>query len=155
MTTDVAISEEQARAALLEIEKIERAIDRAFQPIADSLDLRDRAAVEKHIKHLRDDIVKPYLLDNGGALEEAELGTKARIQPTYNSPTYDLVTAASQETGPADLADAAKAGMLRLDNGMLEKFRGSAGASWADRLFRFRIPGGLKSNNLYIDRGKN
>jgi hypothetical protein len=39
------------------------------------------------------------------------------------------------------LIEAAKAGMVRLDHTMLSKFRKDAGATWADDLAKFEMPG--------------
>jgi len=150
-TQDIVIDEAFATEALVEIEKIERALDGAYQVIADSLGLEDRKAVENRIKHLREKVIKPYLEQHGGSIKDGELGVSASIRPRSNV-TYDLVTVAQTDKGPAALVEAARAGMLRMDNTSLERFRGGAGATWANLLFRFRQVG--STANLIIERKK-
>lgn len=157
MTTEVdkEISEEAAHRALTERVKIERALNRAYQEIADSLGLKDRAAVQKHLDDLNDTI-KRYLIDNGGQLHDGEFDVTARVQVRSNI-SYDLPTAAQTEQGPAALAEAARAGLLKLDNKGLEKFRGSSGtssAAWADHLWKFRNAHGATYALMPLEWGK-
>jgi hypothetical protein len=154
LTTETAervIDEAAATEALVELEKVERALDGAYQVIADSLGLKDRKAVDAHIKNLRDKVIKPYLEQNGGSIADGELGVSARIQPRANY-SYDLVTLVESEEGQKALVEAATHGWLKLDNTGLERFRGKAGATWADKLFAFRQVG--NTPNLIVERGK-
>ena len=153
MTTETKESptQEEAMAALTALELIERAIDRAYVPVADSLGADGRKGVDKRIKSLRDEI-KVYLEEQGGRLHEGELETTATLQVRTSTPSFDLVTCASTEEGQAALIEAAKAGMVRVDFPMLKRFREQAGATWADTVWRYHMPGGTTSA-LIIERG--
>lgn len=144
MTTDTVIDERTALDALREIEKVERALDDAYQLIADSLHLADRKAVDGYIKARRD-TVKAYLDEHGGTLRDGELNVTAERQVRGIAPKYDLVTLAQREGGPEALTEAARAGQLLVDNKALEQFRGSHGAAWADLIFSMREPPGATS----------
>ena len=151
-TTERVIDEQAAHEALTKVERIERAIDEGYEAIADSLLLKDRAAVEKHLKSLKD-TVKQYLNEQGGELHDGEFDVTARLQERRGTPTYDLVTCVDSDEGFDAIIEAARAGMLRVDHPMLERFRKSAGASWADVLARYEMPG-TGTVALLIERGK-
>lgn len=141
MTTDITTSEAVALDKLAQVAKTEKAIERAFQPIADSLMVSGKKGVEDYIKSLKDDI-KAFLNESTEpALYDGELQWTAKLQPRAGTPTYDLVTCAQTDAGPAAIIEAAKAGMLRCDDKMLSRFRKDAGAPWADTIERYKMPG--------------
>lgn len=145
---------ETGRDFLLQLERIERAIDRAYQPVLDSLDLRDRKGLENEIKRLRDGIKAELEAEhergNDEGLHDGELEVAAKLQFRGGSPTYDCVTLA--DASPDALIEAAKAGMVRVDHTALERFRKNGGATWADTIWRAQMPG-TGSVALLIERG--
>lgn len=141
MTTDIQIDEAVALDKLTQVAKAEQAIERAFQPIADSLMVSGKKGVEQYIQSLKDDI-KGFLMDaTEPFLFDGELQWGAKLQHRAGQATYDLVTAAQTTTGPDAIIEAAKAGYLRVDDKMLSRFRKESGATWADELWRYRMPG--------------
>lgn len=143
---------EQAHAALVEIEKVERAIDRAYQPIASSLMVDGRNGVEKYIKE-RKDALKAYMEANGGPVTDGELGVKARLETRNTAATYDIETLLKTKDGSSALIEAGERGYVRIDDKMLLDFRKrSPGASWADAIYRARMQTG-QTTAIYIDRG--
>ncbi len=86
--------------------------------------------------------VKSYMGEAVAELRDGETGVVARIQERGGSPTYDLATLAASEGAPA-IIDAARAGMLRVDAVMLDRFRKAAGAIWADDIASVAMPGAL------------
>ena len=143
---------EQAHAALVEIEKVERALDRAYQPVADSLELADRKAVDNYIKTRRE-ALKAYMQEHGGPVTDGELGVKARLETRNTAATYDIETLLKTKDGSSALIEAGERGYVRIDDKMLLDFRKrSPGASWADAIYRARMQTG-QTTAIYIDRG--
>ena len=143
---------EQAHAALVEIEKVERALDNAYQMIASSLMLNGRNGVEKYIKE-RKDALKVYMDANGGPVTDGELGVTARLEPRNMPATYDIATLLQTKDGLDALREAGEGGYVRIDDKRLTDFRKrTPGASWADAIFRARMPIG-QTTAIYIDRG--
>ena len=87
------------------------------------------------------DALKQYMtLRNLSVLEDAETGRVAKITDRESSPLYDLVSLA-KAGNMGILADAALAGLLRVDHVALKRFRDGNGASWLDELWRYQMPG--------------
>lgn len=142
---------EAAHAALVEVAKVERAIESAYQPIASSLMVGGRNGVEKYVKE-RKDALKAYIEQHGGPVTDGELGVKARVEARNAPATYDIETLLKTKDGPAALIEAGERGYVRIDDRMLQDFRKrSPGASWADAIFRSRMQTG-QTSALYIDR---
>ena len=143
---------EAAHAALVDIEKVERALDNAYQMIASSLMLNGRNGVERYIKE-RKDALKAFMENNGGPVTDGELGVKARLEPRNMPATYDIATLLKTKGGLEALREAGEGGYVRIDDKMLNDFRKrSPGASWADAIYRARMQTG-QTTAIYIDRG--
>lgn len=96
--------------------------------------------------------LRQYLELNGlDSLRDGELGVTVRLQERKGADTFDLVSAA--ETHPDAVIAAAKAGMARLDAVMFTRFRKDAGASWADRIDGYRMPG-TGSTAMVVERDR-
>lgn len=143
-----------ARRVLSDYELTERAIDRAYQPIASSLMVDGRNGVVK-LQDARKAAIKGFIEQNDNeAIEDGELEVTARLSVRATTPQYDLITCANTTEGQYALLEAARAGLLRVDHKMLTDFRKrSGGASWADTLARYSMPAGATSA-IYIDRGR-
>jgi len=141
---------EAAHAALVEVAKVERAIESAYQPIASSLMVDGRNGVEKYVKE-RKDALKAYIEQHGGPVTDGELGVKARIEARNTPAIYDISTLLKTKDGPEALIEAGERGYVRIDDRMLQDFRKrSPGASWADAIFRSRMQTG-QTSALYIE----
>lgn len=142
MTTEVPVIEAIVRDKLSQVAKVERAIDRAFLPIADSIQVNGgRKGVEDFLKKLKQDI-KDYLEDGTeNAIYDGELNVEARLQTRSGTPQYDLVTLSQREGAGEVLIEAARAGVLRADDKALQRFIDNAGASWAETINRMKMPG--------------
>lgn len=120
---------ESRRAALEALNEI-ALINEALSP----LEARKRALTAT---------VRSYMgMNMATSMRDGETGVVARIQERRGSPTYDLATLAAGEGAPA-IIDAARAGMLRVDAVMLDRFRKAAGAIWADDIASVAMPGAL------------
>ena len=97
--------------------------------------------LEKARKAASDELKQGMALDGRMLLADPERGLLARLQDRAGTPVYDLVRATETVEGCEAIIEAAKAGMLRLDDTMLKRFRDGAGAGWADTLNRFKGPG--------------
>lgn len=141
VTTDTKDTEAIAHERLVRVAKTEQAIERAYQPIADSLMVSGKKGVEEFLKHQKD-AIKAFLNESSEPfIHDGELGWTAKLQARQGTPTYDLVTCANTEAGPEAIIEAARAGMLRIDHSMLRDFRKESGAGWADVINRFQMPG--------------
>lgn len=141
MTTELRADEQIALEKLNQVARVERAIDRAYEDIATSLVVDGRKGVEKYVQALKDSI-KEYLSDAPEPfIYDGELQWIARLQHRAGPATYDLVTCANTGEGAQSILEAAKAGMLRVDDKMLVRFRKEAGAHWADVIERYRMAG--------------
>ena len=97
--------------------------------------------------------VRDYMALNGfEVLEDGETGVRAKFQDRTGQPLYDLVSAAHVGHGTLAILDAAKAGMLRVDAQMLKRFRSGSGATWADVLEGYAMPG-PQTTALIIEKG--
>ncbi len=113
-----------------------------------ALDLVNAIAVlHAQLKPLEDtkkravDQLKQWMaLEGLGELRDGEHGLVARLQDRKGTPVYDLVRLVKDDKIEA-LIDAAAAGMARIDHAMLARFRKDAGASWADTLAHYEMPG--------------
>lgn len=143
---------EEAHAALVEIAKVERAIENAYQPIASILMVDGKTGVEKYVKERRD-ALKAYIEEHGNeSVTDGELGVRARIEPRKSPATYDIETLLKSKDGPSALIEAGERGYVRIDDKMLSDFRKrSPGATWADAIWESRMQAGQISA-LYIDR---
>lgn len=92
-------------------------------------------------KRAVDELKQLMLLSDTNELPVPEFGITARIQDRKGTPTYDLVRLVESTEGCEALVSAAGAGMVRIDNTMLSRFRKDAGASWADAIARVEMPG--------------
>ena len=85
--------------------------------------------------------VKQWMaLEGLGELRDGEHGLVARLQDRKGTPVYDLVRLA-HDTDGYSLIEAAIAGMARIDHESLSRFRRDAGASWADVVAKYEMPG--------------
>ena len=92
-------------------------------------------------KAASDELKQGMVFDGRDTLADPERGLLAQLQDRAGTPVYDLVRATETVEGCEAIIEAAKAGMLRLDDTMLKRFRDGAGADWADTLNRFKGPG--------------
>ena len=143
---------EAAHAALVEIAKVERAIENAYQPIASSLMVDGKNGVEKYVKE-RKDALKAYIEAHGNEpVTDGETGVRARLEARKSPATYDIETLLKTKDGSAALIEAGERGYVRIDDKMLSDFRKrSPGATWADAIWRSRMQTG-QTSALYIDR---
>lgn len=100
--------------------------------------------LEKRKKELTD-WLKQYMalegLDFFEGQDAHEQPITARFQDRKGTPTYDLVSLVKDGPGVQALASAAQAGMARIDHSMLKRYREKAGASWADLVAKYEMPG--------------
>ena len=156
--TMTAVRQPAIQQALGELGRIERAIDRAYEPICASLGAPDRAAVDKIVERLRDE-VKSCLLEQHDAGRDAfardmDLGFEARLQ-FRKTTTYDLPLLVETAEGKTALTAAAGNDMLRVAHGALAEFRMTNVAAWAEMLwsdkYRIETPAGAAA--LMLRRG--
>ena len=143
---------------LARLARIERAMDKAYEPICHSLEVRDRAAVEKVVELLREE-VKGYLIDQylageSGVMRDRELDFEARVN-FRKTTTYNLAALVETTEGQVALGAAATAGMLRVTHGALTEFRQSHVAAWAELLWneKYRIETPKGGAALMLHRG--
>lgn len=98
------------------------------------------APVEKRKKEVTESLKQYMALQGMDSLRDGEHGLTARFQDRKGTPVYDLVSLARDTDGLA-LIRAAEAGMARIDHPMLTRFRKDAGASWADVIHKYEMPG--------------
>jgi hypothetical protein len=143
---------------LAQLARIERAIDQAYEPICHSLEVRDRAAVDRVVERLREE-VKADLLEhharNGMAsVRDGALDFEATLQ-FRKTTTYNLPALVETNEGQVALSAAATAGMLRVTHGALAEFRQSNLVAWAELLWnekhRIETPNGAAA--LMLRRG--
>jgi hypothetical protein len=156
--TTAAIHQSPALEALGRLARIERAIDQAYEPICQSLDVKDRAAVDRVVDLLREE-VKGYLYDQHlstgeTVMRDRALDFEARLQ-FRKTTTYNLPALVETAEGKVALATAATAGMLRVTHGALAEFRQSNIAAWAELMwnekYRIESPEGVAA--LMLRRG--
>lgn len=145
----------EVRDALIQIERIERALDNAYALIADSLDIaagkskvEKRAAVEKRIADKRA-LVKQYMeLNDEREIPDGELGSVAQMSPRNGQPTYNI-SRASEFT---KVAACSVPGLVKVDSGILKKMAKNEGEGWIEELQKLEMPGGV-TYALHIERG--
>jgi hypothetical protein len=158
MTTANTVQQSPIVERLAQLARVERAIDQAYEPICHSLEVHDRAAVDRVVELLRDEVkgylVEQYVAGNAGALRDRALDFEARVQ-FRRTTSYDLPALVETAEGKVALASAASAGMLRVTHGALAEFRQSHVAAWAELIwnekYRVETPNGAAA--LILRRG--
>jgi hypothetical protein len=85
-------------------------------------------------------------------MRDPETGAVAKITERKGTPTYDVVSLVTTQGGIDALIKAANAGMIRIDHVMLARYRKEQGASWADAIARFEMPGtGSEALTVYTE----
>lgn len=82
-------------------------------------------------------------------LADGETGVVAKIQERNAAPLYDLVRV-SHQSAPS-IISAARAGMLRLDHAMFDRFQKANGAEWCEAIERAQMPG-AQTTALIIEK---
>src|SRR5437867_8692812 len=139
-----------------ELARVERAIDRAYDPICESLDLPDRGAVDKFVERLRQEVKEQLLAQHEAGkppvAQEGELEATVQFRKTT---TYDLPRLVESAEGKTALVAAASGGVLHVAHGALTEFRRANVAAWAEMLwsekYRIETPGGTAA--LMLRRG--
>ena len=99
-----------------------------------------------------DEIKQHMALANERYLRDPETGATAKITERKGTPTYDVITLVTTQGGIDALIKAANAGMVRIDHTMLSRFRKEQGASWADAIAQFEMPGtGSEALTVYME----
>ena len=106
--------------------------------------------IEAAKKRAVDELKQLMALDDLTEVRDGERGITAKIQERRGTPTFDLVSAVQ---AGVSLTEAATAGMLKLDHAALSLFRKNAGATWADALAKYEVPG-TGSVALLVERDK-
>jgi hypothetical protein len=108
------------------------------------LEVAKKYAVE-HIKnHMQ--------LNDMKFLRDDETGAAAKITERKGTPTYDVISLVTSQGGIDALIKAANAGMVRIDHTMLARFRKDAGASWADAIAQYEMPGnGTEALTVFME----
>jgi hypothetical protein len=137
MTTETSI-EQIMDDTLTRIVKIDRAIDRALLPVADSIEVHGgRKGVEAEIKRLKDSL-KGMLEDSTEqAYYAREVDVEAKLQNRQGTPTLDLITMAKDR--PEILAELAVMGCLKVDWATFKTNWGKSAA--VDDAKRYEMPG--------------
>lgn len=126
---EIEAQDARATASMLDLAYSIAELNEALKPLED--------AKKKYVEQLK----QAMLLSDLTELHDAERGITARIQDRKGTPTYDLVRLVDSPDGCEALVAAAGAGMVRIDNTMLTRFRKDAGAAWADAIERVSMPG--------------
>ncbi len=85
-------------------------------------------------------------------MRDPETGAAAKITERKGTPTYDVVSLVTTQGGIDALIKAANAGMIRIDHVMLARYRKEQGASWADAIAQFEMPGtGSEALTVYME----
>lgn len=126
---EIEAQDARTTASMLDLAHTIAELNEALKPLED--------AKKKAVEQLK----QAMLLSDLNELHDAERGITARIQERKGTPTYDLVRLVESTEGCEALVSAAGAGMVRIDNTMLSRFRKDAGASWADAIARVEMPG--------------
>lgn len=110
------------------------------------LETAKRYAVERIKNHMQ--------LNDMKFLRDDETGAAARITERKGTPTYDVVSLVTSQGGIDALIKAANAGMVRIDHTMLARFRKDAGASWADAIAQYEMPGsgGTEALTIFMEK---
>ncbi len=108
------------------------------------LEVAKKYAVERIKNHMQ--------LNDMKFMRDDETGATAKITERKGTPTYDIVSLVTSTGGIDALIKAANAGMVRIDHTMLARFRKDAGASWADAIAQFEMPGtGTEALTVYME----
>ena len=108
------------------------------------LEVAKKYAVERIKNHMQ--------LNDMKFLRDDETGASAKITERKGTPTYDIVSLVTSAGGIDALIKAANAGMVRIDHTMLARFRKDAGASWADAIAQYEMPGnGTEALTVFME----
>ena len=108
------------------------------------LEVAKKYAVERIKNHMQ--------LNDMKFLRDDETGAAAKITERRGTPTYDVISLVTSQGGIDALIKAANAGMVRIDHTMLSRFRKDAGASWADAIAQYEMPGnGTEALTVYME----
>jgi hypothetical protein len=108
------------------------------------LEVAKKYAVERIKNHMQ--------LNDMKFLRDDETGAIAKITERKGTPTYDVISLVTSQGGIDALIKAANAGMVRIDHTMLNRFRKDAGASWADAIAQYEMPGnGTEALTVYME----
>lgn len=126
---DLEAQEANAQRHMLDLIEVIYETGKAAKPLEDA---REQAKAQ----------LRQLMALNGlDELADHERGLYARIQHRSAPATFDAVRLVESSDGCEALVAAARAGMVRIDPKMLDRFRTEAGATWADRIAEKRIPG--------------
>jgi len=108
------------------------------------LEVAKKYAVERIKNHMQ--------LNDMKFMHDDETGATAKITERKGTPTYDVISLVTSAGGIDALIKAANAGMVRIDHTMLSRFRKDAGASWADAIAQYEMPGtGTEALTVYME----
>ena len=108
------------------------------------LEVAKKYAVERIKNHMQ--------LNDMTFLRDDETGAAAKITERKGTPTYDVISLVTSQGGIDALIKAANAGMVRIDHTMLARFRKDAGASWADAIAQYEMPGnGTEALTVFME----
>ena len=108
------------------------------------LEVAKKYAVERIKNHMQ--------LNDMKFLRDDETGAAAKITERKGTPTYDVISLVTSQGGIDALIKAANAGMVRIDHTMLARFRKDAGASWADAIAQYEMPGtGTEALTVFME----
>ena len=144
MTTDfdsyVNAQDAQAEREILGLIASVAHINEELKP----LEVAKKYAVERIKNHMQ--------LNDMKFLRDDETGAAAKITERKGTPTYDIVSLVTSAGGIDALIKAANAGMVRIDHTMLARFRKDAGASWADAIAQYEMPGnGTEALTVFME----
>jgi hypothetical protein len=144
MTTDfdsyVNAQDAQAEREILGLIASVAHINEELKP----LEVAKKYAVERIKNHMQ--------LNDMKFLRDDETGAAAKITERKGTPTYDVISLVTSQGGIDALIKAANAGMVRIDHTMLARFRKDAGASWADAIAQYEMPGnGTEALTVYME----
>ena len=128
-----------AHDLVVELARVEGALNSAYEMLQDTLGLRSKTAVDDWIKE-RKDALRDYITAHGNeAINAGEIGVSAVLRTRGSGAKYDLETLMKTAAGPAALKEAAEKGYVSVNDKLLKTYRQSTpGSSWADALWNAR-----------------
>ena len=128
-----------AHDLVVELARVEGALNSAYEMLQDTLGLRSKSAVDDWIRE-RKDALRDYITEHGNeAINAGEIGVSAVLRTRGASAKYDLETLMKTAAGPAAIQEAAEKGYLSVNDKQLKAYRtANVGSSWADALWRAR-----------------
>lgn len=133
----------QAHDAVTQIAKVEGAVNSTYEMLQDTLELKSRTAVDTWVRDRKAALLRYMNAQGRDPIDAGEIGVRAVIKGRSSGARYDIELLLAVPGGVEAIIEAAKHGHLSVNDKALAAFRkDTAGASWADLLWRFRTENG-------------